>query len=246
MIIKHLRRLFFKEHKESFYTSQKGQDSYLLNTIFKANEYGLKRNGYFIDLACADGVNLSNTYVLEKHLGWKGLLIDANPKYRESIISNRSSTYLDYCVSDRDNEIIKFRIDNGMLSGIVSDDFDNNKKTRGTELKNAEIIKLKTKTLTSILNECKAPELIDFMSLDIEGAELPAIKGLDFSKYLIMVICIERPNLELALLLDKLGYRQIKFINQDMFFVHEQFENNYGFKVTSEENIFQFTARKTW
>lgn len=206
-MLKRIKRRFLKEHKEKFYFSQKGQEKFLLEYIFQFKKLGFKRDGYFIDLACADGVNLSNTFTLEKFLGWNGILIDANPKYEKAILKNRKSKYVQACVTNKSDDIINFRVDNGMLSGIVGDEYDNNTKVRGNELKNAEILELRTKTLTSILDDNAAPKIIDFMSLDIEGAEMTAILGLDFAKYNITTLCIEAPNLDLCLYLDEFGYR---------------------------------------
>ena len=57
-----------------------------------------------------------------------------------------------------------------------------------------ELKKTFSTTLTSVLDEIKAPNLIDFFSLDVEGFEEKVIKGIDFKKYnfkffLILVIC---------------------------------------------------------
>jgi len=47
------------------------------------------------------------------------------------------------------------------------------------------------KTLTSILDACGAPREIDFLSLDVEGAEDSVLNGLDFDKYKFHLVCIE-------------------------------------------------------
>ena len=48
----------------------------------------------------------------------------------------------------------------------------------------------KAMTLTSVLDASKSPDKIDFMSLDVEGAELAVLSGLDFSKYKIKYILV--------------------------------------------------------
>ena len=70
-----------------------------------------------------------------------------------------------------------------LKSVIVGDDFDNNEKFRSKQLKSAEIITLKTKTLSEILIENNAPTEMDYLSLDIEGGEYEALKNFDFKKY---------------------------------------------------------------
>ena len=48
--------------------------------------------------------------------------------------------------------------------------------------------------MTSLLEEAGAPELIDFLSLDVEGNELNVLKGLDFSRYGFKYLLIEARN----------------------------------------------------
>lgn len=49
----------------------------------------------------------------------------------------------------------------------------------------------RARTLTSILDEADAPDEIDFLSLDVEGAELAVLDGLDTQKYKINYILVE-------------------------------------------------------
>lgn len=52
--------------------SQAHQDVFALECL----DY--KRNGIFLDLGCHDPINISNTYLLEKDYGWKGIAIDVD------------------------------------------------------------------------------------------------------------------------------------------------------------------------
>ena len=51
------------------------------------------KGGFFIEVGAADGVNCSNTFLLEKKYNWKGLLIEA-----------RKSDYI-LCKKNRKNSI---------------------------------------------------------------------------------------------------------------------------------------------
>lgn len=231
------------DHLKYTYGDQKGQVDYLINNIFNYEKNGLKKNGFFVDLACADGVHINNSYFLEKHLGWSGLLFEPNPGYRDLISANRSSPLITKCVSDVANQTVRFRIDNGMLGGIVSDDTDNNKSLRGSELKNAEIIEIETTTLLEELDKINAPNLIDFLSLDIEGAEWIALRNFDFNKYKFVCMAIERPNEELDMLLEKHGYRQVAHLKYDVIYVHFKFLEDVNFHPNVK---FAFTPKKNW
>jgi len=62
-------------------------------------------------------------------------------------------------------------------------------------------------SLTSVLEEAKAPRKIEFLSLDVEGGEIEVLRGLDFSRYKIEWICIETRDYDsVAALLTAQGY----------------------------------------
>ncbi len=68
-----------KSHTKYTFGDQKGQVDYLVNNVLNYEKNGLLIDDYyFIDLACADGVTINNTYFLEKFLNWDGLLFEPN------------------------------------------------------------------------------------------------------------------------------------------------------------------------
>ena len=230
-------------HRSWTYGDQKGQVDFLVNYVLDYERNGLPRAGFFVDLACADGVHINNTLFLEKWLSWNGLLFEPNPGFWPEIAKNRTSPLVKEAVSDAAGQTIKFRIDNGMLGGIVADDTDNSPSARGDELVNAEIIDVQTTTLTDELDRIVAPSAIDFMSLDIEGAEMLAMRGLDLNRYRIRCAAIERPTPELDILLDGHGYRQARHTANDVIYVHETYWDQINWHPNA---IFAFTPPKDW
>ena len=234
---------FLEKHIKKTFGDQKGQVDFLINNFFNYEKNGLPKNGFFIDLAAADGVKGSNTLFLEKFLNWSGILFEPNPKYKKSIEKNRKSVLIPKCVSHKNNQEVKFRIDNGQLGGIVSDKTDNNYALRSEELRHAEIIILKTTTLEKELDNFNAPKIIDFLSLDVEGAEYDVLKNFPFEKYKFKCMTIERPSKKLDLLLDKRGYVQIKHIRFDVIYAHRDYFSQINFKPFVK---FAFTPKKDW
>lgn len=57
----------------------------------------------------------------------------------------------------------------------------------GTRVKKFEV---EVRTLTNILNELQPPA-IDFLKIDVEGAELQVLNGLDFNNYRPKVVLLE-------------------------------------------------------
>jgi hypothetical protein len=58
---------------KSDFKSMSGEDLHLMNNFFK----GLC-NGTYVEIGGLDGVTISNSYVFNKELGWKGVLIEGN------------------------------------------------------------------------------------------------------------------------------------------------------------------------
>jgi FkbM family methyltransferase len=146
-----------------------------------------RRDGFFLDVGCAWPKRYSNTYYLESELGWSGIGIDALPEYAPRWKNQRPrSKFFNYLVSDRaGGKETFFRAPN--LPGISSvrprDSFS------GKKVEYEEIV-VPVTTLTKILDDNGVSRL-DLLSMDIEGAELPALAGFDIERFRPELVCIE-------------------------------------------------------
>ena len=174
------------------YYSQIGQDKYYIENIINH-----KKNGYFVDVGANNGINLSNTYVLEKEYNWNGLCIEVDDYLFTELKKNRNCTVVNECVYNTSGIIKTIQVPlaneipegNNMLIRIK----DNPETTFGfanqfQEFKTYDKI---SKTLNDIFVENNVPENIDYMSIDIEGSDYDALLGIDFTKYRINFITIE-------------------------------------------------------
>ncbi len=218
------------------FKSQKKQDIWV---VFEVTRF--KRHGYFVDLAAADGISMNNTFCLEKLFAWDGLCIEPNPYFYSKLEKNRKCQKKSVAVSDK-SESVNFRIDNGYLGGIVAEDTDNSQRIRGEQLESAEIISIQTETLTSILDECRAPRNIDYLSLDVEGSEERVLRGLDFDRYSFDCMTIERPTPEVNRLLFDNNYVFVKNYRFDSFYVHKSLLSKRDIKCEPFEQL----AAKDW
>jgi FkbM family methyltransferase len=160
--------------------SQFGQDIHIINNIFP-NKY----NGYFVDIGAYDGIVMSNTYLLEKNYGWKGICIEANPRYFNKLESCRTSININNAIYKDDLKDLEFIDDeNGGCSGLK--DTNNH-----SFLNNSPIIKVKTRNLTSLLDEYNAPNYIEYLSIDTEGSEFDILNSHNFNKYKFGYITVE-------------------------------------------------------
>lgn len=162
-------------------------------------------NGFYIEAGANDGVSQSNTLFLENR-GWKGILVEPNKFKYQECINNRSknnivvncalvsNTYLSSTITGS-----FFESSGESLCGQIIDDLEYcpciQAKQAGLEkIKNKYISEVPARTLQSIINEYNVSK-IDFMSLDVEGYEIPAMDGLNFNKNPPSFIRIETTTL---------------------------------------------------
>nr|WP_272209662.1 FkbM family methyltransferase [Marinicella sp. W31]MDC2875482.1 FkbM family methyltransferase [Marinicella sp. W31] len=187
----------------------------------------LKRNGYFVEFGATDGVYLSNTFLLEKHLGWTGILAEPARVWLEALRENRPRTIIDdRCVYEKTGAQLMFRevqSDFALSSIVEFSDIDLHRNTR----KFGETYPVETITLLDLLCQHGAPEEIDFISIDTEGSELSILKGFDFSRFRFNIIACEHNysstrDQVLNLLKANSYYRILNEISLfDDWFVHE-------------------------
>ena len=202
----------------SIAASQAGQDFWIY-----AEAYNEKKHGFFLDIGAHDGLALNNTYILETRYQWTGICIEANPVTFERLRKNRSSTCLNVCLDRKDGEV-DFVL-RSVCGGIVDEDVDNNADKASTR----EVIRMKTTTLEAVLKTQHAPGIIDYLSIDVEGAEERILADFDFSQYIFRCITIERPSVKLRSILEENAYYLMKEIpGLDCFYVHRDFLEAYN------------------
>lgn len=172
--------------------SQDNQDKYLETNIFKGY-----MNGFYVDVGAHDGVSINNTLYFEKNNNWSGINIEPIKTIFDKLVINRPNNInLNCAVCNNDGET-EFLCNNGyteMISGI-KDNFDSRHLQR-LQIENAqygsttEIIKVNTQKLETIFDENKVSH-INYLSIDVEGAEFEVIKSINFNKVLIDVIGFE-------------------------------------------------------
>ncbi|MCP5043702.1 MAG: FkbM family methyltransferase [bacterium] len=173
-----------------------------------------RREGFFVDVGCAFPVQYSTTYYLEKHLGWRGIGIDALSIYAKNWkLLRPASRFFTFYVDDHSDDIKKFyKAGVPALSSGIKDRVFNGRKLNQTEVEVATI------TLDKLL-EMNDVEKVDFLSMDIEEAEPAALQGFDIERYAPELVCIEAtPSIrsEIAAYFEAHGYARIdKYLEHD-------------------------------
>jgi FkbM family methyltransferase len=206
--------------------SQAGQDLWVARDVF-----GFMPGGYFVDIGAADGVALSNSYALEKYLGWNGVCIEASPRAFARLQQRRNCRCLNVCLDETPGEV-RFVEERGFFGGIVGSDTDNPKATAG-----GAVITLPTRVLGELLEAENAPSMFDYLSLDVEGAEERVMRGFPFDRYAFRCATIERPSPALRQLLSSHGYWLVAELpGLDCFYLHESMKNSYVVRAQEAAN----------
>ena len=146
-----------------------------------------KKNRFYVDVGSYHPIERNNTMLLYNK-GWEGINIDISDFSIKLFDQLRSRDInLNLAVSKNEGEIeMYFQKKLSQLSTIKKEQI---KKSFQGEVKIKKII---SKTLTSILDETKfANKKIDFLDIDVEGADMDVLESLDFEKYSPKLICIE-------------------------------------------------------
>ena len=149
------------------------------------------RNGFYIECGANDGVNQSNTWYFEKTLGWKGLLIEPVEEVFDELKKNRSKRNFFFKKALRPfsykykNVFLKINPKDSLSTRSTTDDIDSRVQ-----------IKVQSSNLNFLLDKIKAPKIIDFFSLDVEGDEFQVLKGINFKKYTFSYILVESYELK--------------------------------------------------
>ena len=175
--------------------------------------------------------------------GWTGVLIEPIPYYFFELKKNRSKkNYFFQCAlvpfshTSRNIDMVQA----GAMSIATELELDiidveaHLATARGhlekyqDERKLVKRILVPARTLNSILIECNSPEVIDFLSLDVEGAELDVLRGVDFNRYRFRYIVIESRNFKntIAFMCER-QYKLLKTLSvSDLLFGFEENESN--------------------
>ena len=166
--------------------SQDNQENLYIQKYMPKNH-----KGYFIEIGGADGVKNSNTLYLEEGLKWDGLCVEANPKLFKLLDQNRHCNKINAACGAISGDQLEF-VCMDQFSGFLDFAGKYRKWLLDHKKKHPEdSLLIPVKTLTEILEQVNAPTIIDFFSLDVEGAELEVLAGLDFEKYKVDCILVE-------------------------------------------------------
>jgi FkbM family methyltransferase len=215
--------LSFCEYSENDLLKSKAQ---IFQDLFVLYTLKNKRNGFFVEFGATDGVSLSNTFLLEKEYGWKGIVAEPAHVWIERLKENRKCFIDTRCVWSKSGETLAFyETRNAVLSTI---DMYSNYDFLADSREDRNEYSVETISLNDLLSFYNAPPIIDYMSIDTEGSEWDILSSFNFSKYFIRIITVEHnfsaKREDIFNLLTVNGYKRVfqSISLFDDFYIHEK------------------------
>ena len=183
----------------SWYRRLRRRKSFGLNQLdLKLEPYLDFDGGIFVEAGANDGVRQSNTLYFEKYRGWTGLLVEPIPELAERCRKNRPRCIVENVALVPDNypdATIEMQYCNLMsvVKGAMKTPEEEIQHIRvGCECQKIDsyALRVPTATLTSLLRRHNFTH-IDLLSLDVEGYELKALRGLDLEQFRPRFMLIE-------------------------------------------------------
>jgi len=142
------------------------QDAWVIRTLRG------KQNGTFLEIGAYDGVYHSNTLTLEQSYGWDGWLIEAERRCVNMAGLSRKAIVVDAVVAPTFGVQPFYLADQwGGLSNYMRTNL-----LEGHLEHSNPIIYMFTETLTNLVKRLRLPPVVDYLSIDIEGAEFPVLR----------------------------------------------------------------------
>jgi FkbM family methyltransferase len=163
----------------------------LYNDLFyKDIVFENKRNGYFVEVGALDGMIMSQSYLFEKVLNWKGIVVEPNPVWKDLLFLHRECNVSTEAISNENGKATFESREIAAFSGL---------KSSVNQSRTSDIIgefDVDTITLCGLFNKFDAPDTIDWVSIDTEGAELDILTKYfsENTKYKINLLNFETLN----------------------------------------------------
>ena len=217
-----------------FCFSQEGEDL-ILSRLFVGQE-----KGFFVDIGAFEPIRFSNTYLFYVK-GWRGINVDSTPNSMDAFRRVRpEDSNIEAFVSDKRGPVEFYMFKEGALN-TSSKDIVRKHSLSEPKYKNDRIVTLVGRRLDDILDEYMPSNTeIDFLNVDVEGAELNVLKSNNWETYRPRVLLIEQlgtvaekmQQYETTIFLDELNYRLLYKTYNTSFFIDKTVESDLSMMVS--------------
>jgi len=177
--------------KEKLFKLIKDSKSQIFQDLFVINELDYLNNGFFIEIGAANGIDLSNTYLLEKNFNWDGIVVEPAKIWKKEINNNRDCTISYDCIYSETGLKVDFLETTKPEFSTVNIENKSKDIHESYRLKNNKKYELNTLSFADFSVKYNLPKEIHYLSIDTEGTELDILKSIDLNIFNIKLITVE-------------------------------------------------------
>ena len=174
--------------------SQYREDVTLLPLLLKAANASSARRGSFVEIGALDGLDKSNTALLERCFGWQGLLIEGNPhNFAQLQRSGRAAVkrHSAVCAAPEDGgpaqRMVSFTLGGGMVAAQLDAMSVSYSRQWAKYNQPWRSVSVPCAPLGALMTEAGLARA-NFLSLDVEGAEPIVLGTVDPSRFDVVVV----------------------------------------------------------
>ncbi len=194
-VLKDEDKIFLKKFIYSF-KKIKDIKSQLYQDVFAHFIIGNKFDKTFFEFGATDGLELSNSYMLENSLGWKGVLSEPSPQWYNPLRKNRKNTeIITKCIWSESGKTLDFFMsDEGIystLKNFIESDKNSMPGNTTQRKKGGKVISVNTISLNDVIKDYFNNISPSYISVDTEGSEYEILKSFNLDTYRPKVFTIE-------------------------------------------------------
>ncbi len=183
-------------------------NSQLYQDVFASFIIGKKFEKTYLEFGATDGLNLSNSYLLENSFNWKGVLAEPSLQWHDALKKNRkNSKIITKCIWKESKKKLNFFMsDQGELSTL--EEFIESDKISipaNTKLRkeSGKTISVETISLNDVIKEYFDDVCPSYISIDTEGSEFDILKSFDLENFRPKLFTIEHNHTEAEAKIDE-------------------------------------------
>ncbi len=158
-----------------------------LYALAKSN---FRRDGFFVEFGALDGLEGSNSWMLENDYSWQGILAEPQKLCQTALRQNRQCHIDTRCVWSSSGEQIFFTENDNKISSGITETLTKPAQKHSKKW-NTRTYSVETISLNDLLTKYSAPQYIDYISIDTEGSEFDILNTFDFNRWRFGFISVE-------------------------------------------------------